>query len=131
MSRENAELARRWMEAINRRDPEAIDPLTHADFELHNPGTPGGGVYRGIDAVKAFARDFLGSWETYSLEEQRVIEAGETVVVLAHARAEGKASRVTLDAPIAYVHTVRDGKLARTRVFLDHGEALQAVGLRE
>jgi ketosteroid isomerase-like protein len=34
MSRENAEVARRWIEAINRRDGDAVDQLTHPDFEL-------------------------------------------------------------------------------------------------
>jgi ketosteroid isomerase-like protein len=131
MSGENAQVARRWTEAINRRDPDAVARLTHRDFELHNPWTPGGGVHRGIDAVQSFAREFFDSWEAYAVEVQRIIDAGETVVVLGHARAEGKASGVTLDSPVAYVHTVRDGKLARTRVFLDHGEALEAAGLGE
>jgi hypothetical protein len=32
-------------------------------------------------------------------------------------------------SPIGYVHTIRDGKLARTQVFLDHTQALDAAGL--
>lgn len=63
ISEQNAELARRWIEAINRRDLDAIDGLTHRDYELHNPWTPGGGVHPGIEAVKAFGREFIDSWE--------------------------------------------------------------------
>lgn len=103
----------------------------HADYELHNPGTPGGGLHQGVDAVKSFGQEFFDTWQVYALEEERITGTDETVVVLAHVRAEGKASGVTLDGPIAYVHTVRDGKLARTEVFLEHGQALEAVGLAE
>jgi ketosteroid isomerase-like protein len=131
MSRANAQLARRWMEAINRRDPDAMDRLVHRDYELHNPWTPGGGVHHGVDAVKSFGRGSFDTWEVYAVEEERIIEAGETMVALAHVRAKGKASGVTLDGPLAHVHTVRDGRLARTQVFLDHGEALEAAGLLE
>ena len=131
MSRENVELARRWAEGLNSRDLNALDRLAHDDYEFHAPGTTGGGIYRGVDAVRRWAEGFFDAWQAYSVEVERIIESGETVVVLAHARAEGKASGVTLDAPRAYVHTIRDGRLARTRVFNDHTDALEAVGLRE
>ena len=131
MSGENVRLARLWIEAINRREPGVVDRLVHPDYELHNPWTPGGGVHRGVDAVKSFGSEFFDQWEVYAVEEKQIIESGGTVVMLGQARAEGKASGVTLDGPIAYVHTVRDGRLARTEVFLDHGMALEAAGVSE
>jgi|SRR6266536_4380681 len=132
MSRENVEIVRRAMEAANRREVDALDDLATADYEWHNaPGLPGGGVHRGLEAVKAFVREYLEMWETHTLEQERVVDAGERVVHLCRLHATGKGSGVTLDTPIAYVHTFRDGKFARTMVFLDHGEALEAVGLRE
>jgi ketosteroid isomerase-like protein len=129
MASANVELAQRWIEMINERDAEALATLVHPDFELHNPWTPGGGVHQGIEAVAAFRDDFFDSWETYTVEEQQTIESGDTVVGLGHAHAEGATSGVTLDSPIAYVHTIRDGKLAHTQVFLDHTQALDAAGL--
>jgi ketosteroid isomerase-like protein len=126
---ENVQVARRYIEAINTRDRDALGRLVHRDFELHNPWTPGGGIFRGIEAIEQFANEFGDSWEKFTIEEQQIIEAGETVVMLGHAHAMGAASRVTLDSPIGHVHTVRDGKLARTHVFLDHAQALKAAGL--
>jgi ketosteroid isomerase-like protein len=79
--------------------------------------------------VKAFGREFFDMWEVYAVGEQEIIDAGDTVVVLAHARAEGKASGIAIDGPIAYVHTIRYGRIARTEVFLDHAKALTAAGL--
>jgi ketosteroid isomerase-like protein len=97
------------------------DDVATPDFEWHNaPGLPGGDVRRGREAVKASIREYLEAWETYTVEEERVIDAGEQIVQLCRLHATGKGSGVTLDMPIAYVHTLRDGKFARTMVFLDH-----------
>ena len=131
MSRENVEVARRWGEALNSRDLDALDHLAHDDYEFHNPSSTGGGVHRGVGAVKRWGEGFFDAWQAYSIEVERIIESGETVVVLARARAQGKASSVKLDAPRAYIHTIRNGRLARTQVFNDHTEALEAVGLSE
>jgi ketosteroid isomerase-like protein len=132
MTQENVELVRHAMEAGNRRDVDALDQLATADYEWHNsPGLPGGGVHRGREAVKAYLRDYLDTWETYTLEEERVIDTGEQVVHLCQLHAKGRGSGVTLDLPIAYVHTVRDGKFARTMVFFQYAQALEAAGLRE
>jgi len=132
MSQENVEIVRRAIDANNRRDLDAVDDLTTADWEWHNaPGFPGGGVHRGREAVKAFLREYSEMWETYTLEEERVIDAAEHVVLLCQLHAKGKVGEVTLDTPIAYVTSFRDGRIARTRAFLHHAEALKAVGLRE
>jgi ketosteroid isomerase-like protein len=120
------------MELANRRDVDALDQLATPDYEWHSsPGLPGGGVHRGREAVKAYVRDYLDTWEEYTLEEERVIDTGEQVVHLCQLHAKGKGSGVTLDLPIAYVHTVRDGKFARTMVFFQYAQALEAVGLRD
>jgi ketosteroid isomerase-like protein len=132
MSRENVELVRQAIEVANRRDIDLLDDFATADYEWHSsPDLPGGGVHRGREAVKAHLREYLDTWETYTLEDERVIDAGEQVVQLCRLHATGKGSGVPLDTPIAYVHTLRDGKFARTMAFVHHAEALEAAGLRE
>jgi ketosteroid isomerase-like protein len=132
MSQENVELVRQAIYGANRRALDWIDDLATADYEWHSsPEFPGGGIHRGREAVKAHLREYLDMWETYTLEEERVIDAGDQVVQLCQLHATGKGSGVTLDTPIAYVHTLRDGKFARTMAFVRHAEALEAVGLRE
>jgi ketosteroid isomerase-like protein len=132
MSQENVEIVRRTMvEVANRGDVDALDDLATADYEWRNArDLPGGGVHRGREAVKAHLREYLDMWETYTLAEERVIDAGEQVVQLCQLHATGKGSGVTLDTPIAYVHTLRGGKFARTMAFVHHAEALEAAGLR-
>jgi ketosteroid isomerase-like protein len=132
MSQENVEFVRQAMEVANSRDFDALDELATADYEWHTtPGLPGGGVHRGRDAVKAYMREYLDMWETYTLEDERLIDAGEQVVQLCQLHATGKGSGVALTVPIAYVHTFRDGKFARSMVFPHHAEALEAAGLSE
>lgn len=132
MSQENVKLVRQAIEVANRRELDWIDDLAMADYEWHSdPKLPGGGVHRGREAVKANLREYLDMWETYTLQEERVIDAGEQVVQLCQLHATGRGSGVTLDTPIAYVHNLRDGKFARTMAFVDHAEALEAAGLRE
>ena len=112
-----------WTRSMTSRQP------TMSGITL--PACPAEASTRGLEAVKAHLRDFLGTWETYKLEEVRVIDAGERVVQLCRLHAKGKGGGVPLDVPIAYVHTFRGGKFARTMAFRQHDEALEAVGLRE
>jgi ketosteroid isomerase-like protein len=78
MSQGNVELVRQAMYVANRRAFDWMDDLATDDYEWHNsPELPGGGIHRGREAVKAHLREYLDMWETYMLEEERVIDAGD------------------------------------------------------
>jgi ketosteroid isomerase-like protein len=133
MSQENVEVVRLATAAFNRGGfDDVADRFALPEYEWHSAeGVPGAGVYRGREAVKGYVREFLGSWRRYALEEERIVDVGDRVLALVHVRAEGKASGVVLDVAVAYLHTLRDGRLARTDVFFDPREALDALGLSE
>jgi ketosteroid isomerase-like protein len=59
------------------------------------------------------------------------IDAGSDVVAITRHHGTGRASGVTVAALVAYIFTVRDGKLARMRIFNTRSEAVQAAGLPE
>jgi ketosteroid isomerase-like protein len=130
VSQENVEIVRRAMQAMRLGDMDALSGAAHADYQFHTTsGLPGGGVYKGLRAVMAFSQGFTDTWESFSIEEGRVIDADATVVVLGRVKAQGKMSGVALDTAIAYVHVLREQKLSRTEVFFDHDEALRVAGL--
>jgi ketosteroid isomerase-like protein len=130
--RGNVEVARSAMDAMKRGDADAMDGLAHADYEFQTTSAlPNAGVYAGLDSVMSFSREFDETWETFSLEEQEVRERGDTVVILGRASAKGKSSGVALETSVGYVHTLRDGKLARTQVFFDHADAIEAAGVAQ
>ena len=132
MSRENVELARKGYEAIARRDFHAVLDLMHPDIEAHDPPeVPDATVHRGHDEVR---RDWEQTWELFedfSIDVERYIDAGDELVVFLCYRARARGSNAPLDAQMAHVWTIRDGKAIRFRQYLDRATALEAAGLSE
>ena len=126
MSEENVELVRRIYDAWD-RDESARDFIA-ADVEYVNPSYA---VEPGIrHGRKSFAvvRD---TYEDFEIRIERMIDAGNETVVLAHYTASGPASGVPVAGEHGYVWTVRDGLAVRFQWFQSHREALEAAGLSE
>jgi ketosteroid isomerase-like protein len=56
---------------------------------------------------------------------------GDRVLMLGQVEGRGNGSGVPVNMPLAQVYDFRDGKVCRIRSYLDHAEALKAVGLEE
>jgi ketosteroid isomerase-like protein len=129
MSQENIEIVRQQVEAFNRRDFEACQALSTPDVELVTlRAALEGAAYRGPDAFARALGDFDGSWEDLRYEVQEIRPAGDRVVAIGHLRGRGRASGVTVDAPLAALFGLRAGKIAIMRAYTDVTEALEAVG---
>jgi ketosteroid isomerase-like protein len=121
---------RRFHDAFNRRDFEAVVQLVHPDIELVRPG--------GQSSVKGVAA--LREWlEPDAFEEQRVEPLdfrvkGDKVLVREHVTGRGAGSGIEVDVVGWFVWTLDDhGLVKETQVFLPHeeAEALEAAGLSE
>jgi ketosteroid isomerase-like protein len=113
-----ADLVARVFDAMNRRDVDAMSDLLTADAEWHSdPRLPGAEVHVGREAILAFLWDFLEQWQEYRLSAERVECRGDNVLVLANVHMRGMVSQVESDGKIAYLLTLRKGRIAR-------GEAL-------
>jgi ketosteroid isomerase-like protein len=88
-------------------------------------------VYRGLDGVREFFRDWLGVWDEYGSEVEEWIDAGEHVIAVVHLWGRGKQSRVAVEQRRSHLWTRRDGKLRRRRIYAAKADALEAAGLRE
>jgi len=131
MSRENVELARRWIEAWNSRDGGGLAELTHADGEILLPrNLLEGGSYRGPAGASRALADALETWEEAHVAIKDLRDAGDQVVVLARTTNTPPGGPRT-EYEAAYVCRVEDGKLADFRPFMSHADALEAAGLRE
>jgi ketosteroid isomerase-like protein len=112
---------------------EALSPSFHEDVEIIAPTfVAGRGVrFAGLDGLRAGWLDWLEPWESYRVEIEDLIDAGDEVVVLPrdYGRRAGTAAEVSVMG--AAVWTVRDGKIARVAFYLNRSEALEAVGLSE
>ena len=132
MSRENVEVARRFTEAYAAEDlPTTFDLLAEDHVLVVAADHPHSGVYRGHAGVREYFRSWLGAWTDRTWDIESVTAEGGDVVVVGRERLRGKGSGVVTERRSAVVHSVRDGKIVRTRLYSNPREALEAAGLRE
>jgi ketosteroid isomerase-like protein len=90
------------------------------------------GVYRGVEAVRQYWREWFAAWEILHYEF-RLMDAGDRVVALFdHQRMRGRSTGI--EVPVvkyAVVMTIRDGLVVHWKLYMNQTEALEAVGLRE
>jgi ketosteroid isomerase-like protein len=140
MSKENVEIVRSayegFLAGMEHGDPGgAFDAGVFAeDFEwIPDPEfTVEGEVFVGREGFIAFVRMWTEQFEDWSFEVERVIDAGDDrVVALTHQSGTGAESGVPVELDLGQVWELRGGRLARTRNYLTHAKALEAVGLSE
>ena len=146
MSQENVELVRRLQPSADTdlvaafRDDataaalmETLSPFFHEDVEIVAPSfVAGEGVrFVGLEGLRAGWLDWLEPWESYRVEVEDVIDAGDDALVLV--RDFGRRAGMTVEVSVAggAVWTVRDGRVARVAFYLNRSEALKAAGLEE
>ena len=121
---------RRFHDAFNRGDVEAVVQLVHPDMELVRAG--GMSSIKGVDALRKWM-------EPDAIEEARAEPLdfrvnGEKVFVREHVTGRGTGSGIEIDAVTYIVWTLDDHGLVReAQAFLPHeeAEALEAAGLSE
>jgi ketosteroid isomerase-like protein len=131
LSRQNVEAVRRSLEAVTRRDYHAALAPMDEDVVWDDSFSPGGGVHRGWDGVRAATASFFGSWEpgTYDLAIEEYVDAGDAVLVRAVQSGRGRASGVDVRMDHFQVWTFRDGRAVEIRLFHEEEMALAAAGL--
>jgi ketosteroid isomerase-like protein len=132
MSEENVKIVRRSFEAWNRRDLRTWLAFFHSDAEVDwsRSRSPFKGVYRGHHGIETFWDVFWSTFEDVQLETHDFIQAGSEVVAPNTAHMRGREG-IEVIARTALVFTVENGQIARLRLFDEHDEALEAVGLSE
>jgi ketosteroid isomerase-like protein len=85
----------------------------------------------GLDEAREFWLDYYEPWESVQTETERIFPVGDEVVVLARQRGRMAGTKHDVEALVAAVYPVREGRLARADFYSDRAEALEAVGLQE
>ena len=131
MSQKNVEVVRAALEAWNRDDWDAILENATPDFELDMSRAVGPfrGVY-GVGQVRRFWESFAASWESRRFEAHELIDADPHVVVPVTLHTRGREG-IEVAARITHLWTLRDGLLARMRMYQAREEALEAAGLSD
>jgi ketosteroid isomerase-like protein len=133
MSQENLDVIRSWFETWNHGDLDAFIDLYAVAAEMTPPPSwVESGTLKGQPAIRRFFEGLREAWEgedTAILQE--LISAGDTVVARMDWHVRGRASGIDTHLAITNVNVIERGKIVRQRHYLDHMEALKAVGLEE
>jgi ketosteroid isomerase-like protein len=124
------------MEAFNRRDVDAAVVPGSPDFEMYPPREfveagffeP---CYRGREGFHNYVSVWSDVFADLRVEPVELIDLGDRIVLLAELPGRGQASSAPFTGKIATVTVLEEGRAIRVQVYLDHAEALEAVGLRE
>jgi ketosteroid isomerase-like protein len=86
-------------------------------------------VYRGIEGVRQFWREWLAAWDAVQFEYE-LVDAGDRVVALIDQRMRGRSTGIEVPmGKYAQVYTFRDGLIVHWKLYTSQSEALKAVGL--
>jgi ketosteroid isomerase-like protein len=88
-----------------------------------------GGVHRGPQAVveNVFAK-IPGAFESFSIDVERLIDAGNVVVMQGHYVGKGKATGKSVRAAVAHIIEISDGKMVRFDQYLDSATINAVLG---
>jgi ketosteroid isomerase-like protein len=133
MSQGNVEIVRRLYKAVNSEGLEAVVPFMSPDVEVvPPPDWPEASAARGLEQVQHLARQWIESFEDFTVDLERIVEpGGDRVVAFVYDRGRIKGSDAEIDARLIHVWTLAAGKVVRWEVFTDETQALEAAGLRE
>ena len=130
---EHVEIVKRVIDAFNRRDVDGILACVNPDLEWFPamPVTFGGDAVRGRTGIEDYIREVSDTWEEYRVQGQDFRDIGEDrVLVLSRVEGRGAGSGGLVDTAMGQIFDFRDRKISRVSTYLDHGQALEAVGLR-
>jgi ketosteroid isomerase-like protein len=136
MSQENVEIVRRMFDAFNEGALNPEDVLEYFTDDIDYRAVEGApddhGPVRGKEALRAYAQDWLDTFDNLRPEPVDLIDAGDDkVIAVIRISGRAKLSGVETDLTYAALYTFRAGKIARGREYWTRAEALEAAGLSE
>ena len=131
MPQENVQIVQSAFDAIRRRDIEALLQLYDADIEfLPLTGTlVESGGYAGHAGVRDYFEEVAQVWEEMRPYAHTTQPVDDHVVVTGGCAVRGIGSGAESDERMAWVITLRNGKIVRHCGYGTAEEALEAVGL--
>lgn len=126
-------MVKRWVDAFNRRDLDALMETVTSDFAFlpAMADTIDGNSFQRREGMEAYFVDVDSAWEELRLIYDEYRDLGDSVLTLGRIEGRGRGSGAVVETPQAAVGEFRDGKLSSARSYLDHAEALKAAGLEE
>ena len=133
MSEENVEIVRRSFDAMGRWDVDGLLELydPHVQFLPLTGTRVESGGYRGHAGVRAYFEEVANVWDELHPYGDDFRTVGNNVVILGGCTVRGRGSGAEADTPMAWVVSVREGKITSHRGYRTWKDALEAAGLSE
>ena len=133
MSQDAVEVVRGHIEAYQRDDVPGALSFLDADVIMHTGARGAVGVtVHGHEGVVREVRSWMGAFEDFTFEVERVTDlGGGTVVVVITERGRGKGSGVLVENTAAGLYNVLGGKIVRITGFRTEREAIEAAELQD
>ena len=119
------------IEALNRGDFDAWLDTLHADFEFQDPPEmPDDSSGSGREAALASLKRMFDVADDVRIAVSEITALDDGRLLLeTRVSARGKGSGAPVEFDRWDVMTIRDGKVSRAEIYLDHDQALNAAGL--
>jgi ketosteroid isomerase-like protein len=131
MSEENVELGYRAIDALNRRDLDALLELMDEDVESVSRIVEMEGGLHGHDGVRRWWKSWFDVFPDYRLDIVETRDRGDIVVATVRAVGHGAGSDLPVEDNIFQASRWRNRKCVWWQVFRTKAEALEATGLQE
>jgi ketosteroid isomerase-like protein len=127
----NLEVFERAVDAINRRDVDALVEQLDPDVRWHDVfGVMLGGeaaVYRGHEGVRELFQDLFGAFADTHSDYPDIRIDGDLVIATGTLRVRGTESGAGVETPVGTVAQFKNGKAIRVRTFLDPEDGFEAA----
>jgi ketosteroid isomerase-like protein len=136
-TQENLQVVKDGYAAFSRGDiPGLLAQLAEdVEWQIPGEGLPLAGTYRGHDGVANFLQKLASDWDILEFQPREFVADGDRVLVVGWERAKVKATNRTVELDWIMSFTVRNGKVAKFREYIDtkaiadaYGAAARAAG---
>ena len=131
MSQENMELARRSVDAFNRRDLDALLALMDEGVEGVPPLASMEGSYHGHAGIRRWWESLFQGLPDFTIEVVEVRDPGDLTIAVLRNHAHGAVSGTPIEQRLWLVGKWRNRKVIWWQTFRDEAEALEAARLLE
>jgi len=131
VSEENVEFVRRGLEAFNDGNwDDVLNEWFAPEIEWSDPpGFPGAGVHKGRAAVEARFHEMEEMLAGFTMQPEALYDGGDKVVCFGRTGGRGRSSGIEVSRSVAWVLTVREGRVVSVVGFEDRDAALIDAGL--
>ena len=127
MKKNNRVIIEALYEAFARRFTTAVFFLISPEIKIaQSPALPWGGHYSGYEGLQKFFAALLGHVDS-TVEIERMVDAGDHVVVIGRTKGVVRATGKPFDVPIAHVWKIQDGKPTAFNPYIENPLMLEAL----